>query len=73
MGQILTMIENSQTINIEKIKKVTESYGIQKRALGKFAVVGKIKPEIDEIGSIMSERDTLRDKERDLNNQWRQY
>ena len=69
MEQILTMIEDSQTINIEKIKGLTESYGIQKRALEKFAIVGKIKPDIDEIRSIMSERDALRDKEQDLNNQ----
>ncbi|MDF2427340.1 MAG: hypothetical protein OPY04_05405, partial [Nitrosopumilus sp.] len=42
----------------------------QKRALAKFVVVSKIKPEIDEIKSAMSERDALRDKERDLKDQY---
>ncbi len=69
MEQNLTLIEDSQHANVEKIRELTESYGIQKRALEKFAVVDKIKPDIDEIKSIMSERDSLRDKERDLQNQ----
>ena len=69
MGQILTLIEDSQSANMDKIKELAKSYGIQKRALEKFALVGKIKPEIDEIKSIMSERDIFRDKERDLHNQ----
>jgi DNA sulfur modification protein DndD len=60
------MIKNCKGRTIEQIQNLTKSYGIQKRALEKFAVVGKIKPEIDEIKSIMSERDHLRDKERDL-------
>ena len=66
MEQILTLIENSKELTIQTIEKLTNSYGIQKRALEKFAVVGKIKPEIEEIKSIMSERDSFRDQERDL-------
>ncbi len=64
--RFLRIIEDSQDATIEKIEKLTVSYGIQKRALEKFDVIGKIKPEIDEIRSIMSERDLLRDKEHDL-------
>ena len=70
MEQILTLIEDSQTRTIEKIRDLTESYGIQKRALEKFAMVGKIKPEVDEIKSTMIERDSFRDKERDLKDQY---
>ena len=66
MENVLEMIKNCKGDTIEQIQNLTKSYGIQKRALEKFAVVGKIKPEIDEIKSIMSERDHLRDKERDL-------
>lgn len=66
MGQILTLIENSKELSIQTLEKLTNSYGIQKRALEKFAVVSKIKPEIEEIKSIMSERDSFRDQERDL-------
>ncbi len=69
MEQILILIENSKGKMIEKIRVLAQSYGIQKRALEKFAIVGKIKPEIDEIKSIMSERDSFRDKERDLQEQ----
>ncbi len=69
MEQILTLIEDSQSANMEKIRKLTESYGIQKNALEKFVLVGKIKPQIDEIKSIMSERDSFRDRERDLQDQ----
>ena len=66
MEKILTLIENSKELTIQTIEKLTNSYAIQKRALEKFAVVGKIKPEIEEIKSIMSERDSFRDQERDL-------
>lgn len=66
MEKILTLIENSKELSIQTLEKLTNSYGIQKRALEKFAVVGKIKPEIEEIKSIMSERDSFRDQERDL-------
>ena len=69
MENVLEMIKNCKGRTIEQIQNLTKSYGIQKRALEKFAVVGKIKPEIDEIKSIMSERDQLRDKERDLKEQ----
>ena len=70
MELFLNLIENSQGATVEKIRDLTVSYGIQKRALEKFAMVGKIKPEIDEIKSIMSERDSLRDKEQDLKDQY---
>ena len=70
MEQILILIGNSQTITVEKLRELTQSYGIQKRALAKFVVVSKIKPEIDEIKLTMSERDALRDKERDLKDQY---
>ena len=67
--RFLRIIVDSQGATIERIEGLTVSYGIQRRALEKFSVIGKIKPEIDEIKSIMSERDLLRDKERELENQ----
>jgi len=66
MEQVLTLIENAKGSTIQNIEKLTKSYGIQKGALEKFAFVGKIKPEIDEIKAIMTERDSFRDKERNL-------
>ncbi len=66
MEQILILIENSKKSTIQSLEELTKSYGIQKRALEKFAVVGKIKPEIEEIKSIMTKRDSFRDKERNL-------
>ena len=66
MEKILTIIENSKEKTIQTLEKLTTTHGIQKRALEKFAVVGKIKPEIEEIKSIMSERDSFRDRERNL-------
>ena len=66
MEEILSLIENCKKSTIQSIEKLTKSYGIQKRALEKFAVVGKIKPEIEEIKSIMTERDSFRDKEHRL-------
>ena len=66
MEQILSLIENSKKSTIQLLEELTKSYGIQKRALEKFAVVGKIKPEIEEIKSIMTERDSFRDKEHRL-------
>ena len=66
MEKILTIIENSKEKTIQTLEKLTVTHGIQKRALEKFAVVGKIKPEIEEIKSIMSERDSFRDRERNL-------
>jgi DNA sulfur modification protein DndD len=63
MDKVLALIQKSKKENISKIEELTKSYHIQKRALEKFAVVGKIKPEIEEIKSIMTERDSLRDKE----------
>ena len=73
MEQILTLIENSKKSTIQTIEKLTNSYGIQNRALEKFAIVGKIKPEIEEIKSIMSERDSFRDQEHDLKLQSDQF
>jgi DNA sulfur modification protein DndD len=69
MEQVLTLIENSKSVNMGKIEKLTQSYGIQKLALEKFIIVGKIRPEIDEIKSIMIERDGFRDKEREFQNE----
>ena len=66
MEQIILLIENSKNSTIQFIEKLTKSYSIQKRALEKFVVVGKIKPEIEEIKSIMTERDSFRDKESKL-------
>ena len=66
MEHVLSLIENSKKSTILHLEELTKSYGIQKRALEKFAVVGKIKPEIDEIKSIMTERDSFRDKEHRL-------
>ena len=66
MEQILSLIENSKKSTIQSLEELTKSYGIQKRALEKFEVVGKIKPEIEEIKLIMTERDSFRDKEHRL-------
>jgi len=66
MEQIFSLIDDSKNSTIQLIEKLTKSYLIQKRALEKFAVVGKIKPEIEEIKSIMTERDSFRDKESNL-------
>jgi len=66
MEQILSIIENAKKSTIQSLEELTKSYGIQKRALEKFAVVGKIKPEIEEIKSIMTDRDSFRDKEHGL-------
>ena len=66
MEQILSLIENSKKSTVQSLEELTKSYGIQKRALEKFAVVGKIKPEIEEIKLIMTERDSFRDKEHRL-------
>ena len=66
MERIFLLIDNSKNSTIQSLEKITKSYLIQKRALEKFAVVGKIKPEIEEIKSIMTERDSFRDKESSL-------
>lgn len=73
MEQVLKLIENSKKSTIEAIEKLTNSYGIKKRALEKFEVVVKVKPEIEEIKSIMSERDSFRDQERQLKGESDQF
>lgn len=64
--QFLNMIDNSQKSTLTKIEKLTQSYNIQKNSLDKFEHTAKIKPKIDEIRSIMTKRDALRDKENRL-------
>jgi DNA sulfur modification protein DndD len=66
MDQFLILIENSNGLTFEKIEKLSKSHGIQKLALEKYKIVGKIKPEISEIKSVMTDRDQLRDKENNL-------
>ena len=73
MDRVLALIEKSKKENISKIEQLTTSYNIQKRALEKFAAVGKIKPEIEEIKSIMTERDRLRDKESSLKEEYDRF
>jgi DNA sulfur modification protein DndD len=69
MEQFLSLIENSNGLTFEKIEKLSKSYGIQKLALEKYEIVGKIKPEISEIKSVMTDRDQIHDKEQNLKTQ----
>ena len=69
MVQFLILIGDSNGLTFEKIEKLTKTYSIQKLALEKYEIVGKIKPEISEIKSVMTDRDQLRDKEQNLKNE----
>ncbi|EIJ65016.1 DNA sulfur modification protein DndD [Candidatus Nitrosopumilus salaria BD31] len=62
MEQILTLIENAKTSTIDRIHELTNSYNVQKNALEKIDLVRKIRPDVDEIKSIMDEMENTTTK-----------